>query len=421
MVARWTIAAMLGCAACTVTHRFEIPTPVVEPAPPRRIAATVGVRYDPGLADRAEMREIPASFSTVGQRWVLPVGGSVVAMCEGLAPALFARVVPLAGADAPPAGTDAVLDVRLENFEGSWPVGFATDPCRAHVVLSFAFTSPGGEEIARFAIDEAAEQPPGFSGCMGEAVALAPQQAGRSLSRDLLASAAVSAWMERRGLALEARPSPPEQAGSEPADAPRPILPHGPLPPRTSAFRTGIGWGVPRGTPGALEDPSGGLVLDIGGTYRPLRTSGILGIDFDAIFSYAHFSSTTAPPPGLFQTKDARMSSETMNMTVGLRAIAPFGAVEPWAGAGVGLLVSPLSLGGTTVGFPGSIDELKAAPSAYLATGLDARASGRVLPGIQCRWTFAQMGFGELSAGRSGDVGGPACLGALSFMWPGEP
>ena len=85
---------------------------------------------------------------------------------------------------------------------------------------------------------------------------------------------------------------------------------------------------------------------------------------------------------------------------------------------GLVLIVSQLELGGSTLGFPGTIDELRAVPGAYLAGGLDAAIS-KVLLGFHCRWTFAPgMRFGQLSADRAGDVGGPACLGAVSLTWP---
>jgi hypothetical protein len=413
---RFFVLAWLGCAtACTVTHRYEIPTPVVEPAPPQRLAATVGVRYEAGLADKGQVREIPPSFGVIGHRWVVPVGSSVVTLCDGLAPALFARVVPVPDAETPP-GLDAVLDVRLDRFELSQPSGMESNPCRAHVVLSFALASPAGEEIARFDTDATAEQPPGLGGCIGDAIALALQQAGRSFSSDLLASATVRSWMERRGLALET-PPPPREESPEPGQEapPRPVQPRGPLAPRTTAMRFGIGWGVPRGTPGALEDASGGIVLDLGGTYRPYPG---LGIDFDAFFSHAEFSSRTAPPAGLFQTKDARMDLNTVNFSLGIRAIAPLGVVEPWAGGGVGLVVSKLTLGGSTLGFPGTVDSVQGGPSAYLAAGLDAEILPKVLFGAQCRWTFAGVSFGDLSASRSASIGGPACLGAGTLTWP---
>src|SRR5690349_20050422 len=151
MPARLIALAWLSCAAaCTVTHRYAIPTPVVEPAPPQRLAAAVGVRYESGLAVKSEVREVPPSFPAVGIR--------------------FARVVPVPEAGITP-GLDAVLDVALESFELSRPSGMESNPCRAHVVRSFALTSPADEEIARFHTDATAEQPPGLTGCIGDAVA----------------------------------------------------------------------------------------------------------------------------------------------------------------------------------------------------------------------------------------------------------
>jgi len=419
----WTAAAALSLAlgGCALTIRNTVPQPVVEPPPPSRIEAAVGVRLEPGMEGREDIRSTEGFLGLPGTRYVTAVGRAVVSLCDAFLPRLFARTKPVSGT-APPEGVDALLDVRLASFDlapAEFP-GPAT--CRAHLVVGWDLTAPDGEPIASFATDVVGVQPqPMLGRCVGEAVALALQDAGRSLAERLLSDPAVRAWMERRGIATAPAPPPPttppigaEDAGESPP-APTPVAQRAPLEPRSSAFRVGIGAFSPRGTPGALEKPSGGVAFLLGAMSRPLRP---LGIDGDFIWAFGQFSSSTAPPPGLFETKAGRMDLTTAALSVGVRGIAPLGGFEPWAGGGLVLMLSKLALSGATLGLPGSVDESGITAGGYLATGLDLALGPKWIFGGQCRWTFAQQSFGKLSAGRSGSIGGLTCLGALSYGWP---
>jgi hypothetical protein len=268
--------------------------------------------------------------------------------------------------------------------------------------------------------------------CAGEAVALALQDAGRAFSDGLLSDPAVRAWMDRRGIAATPAPPPappppapppnplpegaPAAGAGEPPPSPaKPVAQRAPHEPRSAAIRGGTGAFSPRGTPGALEAPSAGVAFLFGFTHRPLRP---LGIDVDLILGFGRFSSSTAPPAGLFETKDSRMDLLSLGLSAGVRAIAPLGGFEPWAGGGLALMISKLALSGATLGFPGSVEESGVAPGAYLAGGLDLAVAEKWLLGGQCRWTYAEQKFGKLSAGSSGSIGGLTCFGALSRLWP---
>lgn len=432
----WIILTLAG-SGCTFTHRYTVPQPVVEPPPSLRIEGTVGVRYEPGLDGREHVATRTDGLHQF--RSVIPVGPSVRALCDDLLPRLFARTRPLAGPE-PAQGLDAVLDVRLVSFDLRWPSGLGTSPCRAQVVLAWDLATPSGEPIARWTTEAVGEQPPPVLGtCIGDSVALALQDAGRAFVGQLLSDAAVRAWLERAGIAAlpvaERPPAPPRSPPPVPGEAsraaqdpwaasgneagtpsrPRPVSKASPQKPGTSAFRVGAGWFSPRGTSGALEDPSGGVAFLVGATYHPLRP---LGIDVDVTYALGEFASTTAPPAGTFETKSTRMQLSSLGFSAGVRGIAPLGHVEPWAGAGFVLLVSRLTLTGSTLGFPGEVEESGAAAGPYAAAGVDVAVGGKWLFGGQCRWTLAEQDFGRLSAGRPGNVGGPMCLAGLSLSWP---
>ncbi|WP_242342848.1 hypothetical protein [Anaeromyxobacter terrae] len=416
-----------------MTHRHAIPEPVVEPPPARRIEATVGVRFEPGLARREDVSSRPG-WAWTSVRSVAPVGRSVEAMCDRLLPAVFAGTRPLS-ATAPPEGIDAVLDVRLAAFELRAPEGFDATACRATVALGWELSTAAGEPIARWTTETVGEQPPPALGsCIGDAVALALQEAGRAFVDRLLSDASVRAWMDSRGIAAVPAPelprAPPAPSPREPEGAqdpwateagePRPVLPRpvvkaAPQMPGTLAFRGALGWFSPRGEPGALDEPSGGIALLLGATYRRMQS---LGVDLDLTYGYGQFSSTTAPPPGMFETKSDRMSLSSLGFAAGIRGIAPLGILQPWAGAGVALLVSKVTLTGATLGFPGEVTESGVTGGAYVAAGLDLAVEKTWLVGGQCRWTFAEQGFRRLSAGRTGSIGGPMCLAAISRTWP---
>lgn len=428
------IAATLAGAGCTFTHRYAIPQPVVDPAPASRIDATVGVRYEPDL-DAREVTSTHRMDVLTEFRSVVPVGTSVRALCDDLLPRLFARPVPLAPAGAATPGVDAVLDVRLASFELDWPRGAEERPCRARIALAWTLATAAGEPIAEFATEAVGEQPRRVLGdCIGDAVALALQDAGGAFARRLLSDPSVDAWLRRSGIVrvAPAAPATPARAAAEPSQGaqvmwgaapdadgstapPRPVRQAKPLAPGSSAIRFGAGPFRPQGTPGALEDPGTGVALLLGATYRPVRP---LGIDLDLTTAFAEFSSSTAPPPGTFQTKSGRMQLASLGISAGVRGIAPLGAVEPWAGAGVMLVVSRLSLTGTTLGLPGSVDEDGVTVGAYAGAGLDLAVSEKWLVGAQCRWIAAEQDFGQLSANRTGNVGGPMCLADAEWTWP---
>ncbi|BDG05096.1 hypothetical protein [Anaeromyxobacter oryzae] len=441
---RWRAAARvriacaivaLACGGCTFTHRETIPQPVVEPPPARRIEANVGVRFEPGLAERSGVASGPG-WGWTSVRSVTPVGRSVEALCDRLLPSVFARTKPLS-ATASPEGVDAVLDVRLAAFELRSPSGFDATACRASIALGWELSTPTGEPIARWTTETVGEQqPPPLGSCIGDAVALALQDAGRAFVDRLLSDAAVRAWTDRRGIAVVAAPEPPRApppppsepegapepwatAASEPGPvspaAPRPVVKAAPQTPGASALRAAVGWFSPRGTPGALDDPSGGIALLLGGTYRPRPW---LGVDLDLTYGYGQFSSSTAPPPGTFETKGSRMSLSSLGLGAGVRGIAPLGILRPWAGGGVTVLVSKLTLAGTTLGFPGEVAESGVTGGVYAAAGLDLAVEKTWLLGGQCRWLFAEQDFGRLSAGQTGSIGGRMCVAAVSRTWP---
>src|SRR5512133_1755140 len=206
--------ATAGCAF-PMTHRCAVPQPVVEAIPGGgRLPLAVAVR----TAARTTPSETFEQRDEHHRRGVDPVPPSRI-MFARLAASLFEGRVADAGAPAP----DAVLEVRVEEVRFAWtPIGFA--PYAATVAYRVTLRAPDGAVVSEF--DLAGEgsrgvvwEPATHCKGIGDAVALAMQDAGGKLVARLGTARAIATWLAARGVAAPVLAIRPAAAYPEPAPA----------------------------------------------------------------------------------------------------------------------------------------------------------------------------------------------------------
>jgi hypothetical protein len=403
---------VLGCATPTYAHRCDVPQPVVEAAPgSTRIPLAVAVRHSsvPGApADRTEQRDPNHTWS------VAPEPPSR-AMLERLAETAFERVLPDpdgAASGGPPVGADAVLDVRLGQVGFSWtPIGVG--PYAAQVDYHVTLRGAGGAPITSFDVEGVGSRAPillALTHCagIGDAVALAMQDAGAKLLTGLSGDPSLAAFLQARGVpapALALRPvadyppapSPPRPdplvPGPPPTDAPAPaarpvVAPEATAPVRRSArLAVGLGAFLPDETAGALEGAATGFgfLLDAETRFAPYLAFAAEGGWFAAPYAKA------AVAPGTTRA----MALSTWYLGLGLRAILPGDGIEPWIGV---LPCALLTTAEESFSLRMSMNDWAPAWSA----GLQLGAGIRVYPGgphvisLDARRLFARASLGTL-------------------------
>jgi hypothetical protein len=342
-------AAGAGCVTPRITHRCDVPQPVVEAAPGPRIPLAVAVRHSAALgapADRTERKDEVHAWS------VAPALPSR-ALFERLASSAFDRAVlepEGAATGAPPAGADAALDVRLGDVRFDWtPIGIG--PYFARIAYHVALRGTDGAPVTELDVEGVGSRAPVYvalTHCagIGDAVALAMQDAGAKVLARLSGDPALAAWLRTRGAAAPALavrqaadyPSPPPQpdglapTGGSPADTgppppPRPVTAPAPTGPaiRRSAYASGaIGSFAPEETAGKLEGPGTGWSLFIEGEARFNR---YVALAAEGGWLYRSYSQASVAP-----RMKRGMELETWSLGLGPRVFLPAEIVEPWIG-----------------------------------------------------------------------------------------
>jgi hypothetical protein len=334
------------------THRCDVPQPVVEAAPGPRVPLAVAVRHStvPGApADRTEAKD---NVHT----WIVAPAPPSRVLFERLASSAFERAVlepEGAATGAPPAGSDAALDVRLGDVGFDWtPVGYG--PYFARATYHVALRGADGAPVTEFDVEGVGSRAPVYIAALtecpgiGDAVALAMQDAGAKTLARLSSDPALAAWLRTRGAAAPALavrpaadypappPPPPPDAlaasGGSPADAgppppPRPVTapaPSGPAARRSAYWSGAIGGFAPEETAGKLEGPGTGLSLFIEGEARFNR---YVGLAAEGGWLYRSFSRALVAP-GM----KGHLELETGSLGLGPRVFLPAEVVEPWIG-----------------------------------------------------------------------------------------
>lgn len=161
-----------------------------------------------------------------------------------------------------------------------------------------------------------------------------------------------------------------------------------------------------------LEDPHGRLAL---GVAVGRRHSARIGWEVDYLSygqSFDRVSGLGTLPPLTFT--DGRASGSVSSLSGTLRAIAPLGAFEPFAGAGFGYYRAKLSVTGLQLGlFPVEVERGDSGFGAHLMIGADYRYRPSASWGLRYRRTFFDASFGAEIPGKV-DMG--AGVWTLSFQ-----
>jgi hypothetical protein len=406
------VAVSAGCTTPRFTHRCDVPQPVVEAAPGPRIPLAVAVRHSavPGApADRTERKD---EVHTWGVAPALPSR----ALFERLASSAFDRAVlepEGAATGAPPAGADAALDVRLGDVRFDWtPVGIG--PYFARATYHVALRGTDGAPVTEFDVQGVGSRAPVYlalTHCagIGDAVALAMQDAGAKVLARLSGDPALAAWLRTRGAAAPALavrpaadyPAPPPQpeglapsaaladAGPPPLPPPRPVTAPAPTGPavRRSAYASGaIGGFAPEETAGKLEGPGTGWSLFI---EAEARFNRYLALATEGGWLYRSYS-TAQVAPGMKRG----MELETWSLGLGPRVFLPAEIIEPWIGAMPCVLMTR-----ATESFSMRMSMNDWAPAwstgLLLGAGLRLYPSGRFALGLEVRRLLANTALGS--------------------------
>jgi hypothetical protein len=333
------VAVGAGCATPTFTHRCDVPQPVVEAAPGPRIPLAVTVRH-------STARGFPEERSAVrmGHEWTVEPLPPSRAMLERLAASAFERVVlePEGAATVAPPGADAILDVRIGTVSYAW--GGAFDPYHARVVYRVALRDADGGAISEFDVDGVGTRNPFTWGThcvgIGDAVAIAMQDAGAKVRAGLRQDSALDAWLAARpafSAAVDASPDDRDLAPRRPAAGPAPQpgapdTPSAPLPvtsppPVRRAAHASARFGsfLPEETSGVLEGATAGWSLDVD---LEMRFSPWLALAAEVGYALGSWTNATT---GAGTKGHLDVGSWTMGG--GLRGFLPGAVIEPWMSA----------------------------------------------------------------------------------------
>ena len=154
-------------------------------------------------------------------------------------------------------------------------------------------------------------------------------------------------------------------------------------------------------TPGQLEGEgsSYGLVLGLG---MPVRE--YLAVDAEvAVYSSKYNTPPLTAPFG--GSIDTRMRVTSSGIAGNARAFYEFSGGTLYAGGGIGMYWSDLTVTGTIFGFPATRTETDMSLGHQLMAGGELAISKQSRLGVEYRRVFLKANFGELTNG-SVDVGG---------------
>lgn len=154
-------------------------------------------------------------------------------------------------------------------------------------------------------------------------------------------------------------------------------------------------------TPGRLEGEgsSYGLVLGLG---VPVRAHLALDGEIAAYSSKYNTPPLTAPFGG---SVDTRMRVTSSGFAANARTFYEFSRGALYAGAGIGIFWSDLTVTGTIFGFPATRTETDMSLGHQLIAGGEVTISKEARLGVEYRKVYLKANFGELTSG-SVDVGG---------------
>jgi opacity protein-like surface antigen len=162
-----------------------------------------------------------------------------------------------------------------------------------------------------------------------------------------------------------------------------------------------------------LRDPSGQYVLAVGGGFRQSR---YLAWEIEFLVFEQRFDTPASVGPPLFGTISGRSTLDTGGLAGTAKLLYPHGGAEPYAGAGIGLYRTTLTITGQQFGFPGEFSDDSFDPAIHVVAGLDLHLSERSTLTIEGRKLWLDVEFSPVLAGTV-KAGGTMLLGAYRLRF----
>ncbi len=154
--------------------------------------------------------------------------------------------------------------------------------------------------------------------------------------------------------------------------------------------------------PGKLENENHKFTLGFGASFKlPKRKH--FSFDLEFWMTERKYDTTIQAP--LFSTISDRMTLQTMALLFGIRGFYPSDSrFRIYGTGGIGLYKSELSVWGSTLGFPGTIEDDDHSLGLHAGAGLELDTGDWVL-GVDYRHWIVEGSFGEFGADNV-DIGG---------------
>jgi len=157
-----------------------------------------------------------------------------------------------------------------------------------------------------------------------------------------------------------------------------------------------------------LKNPSGQYALAVGGGFRQ---SKYFAWETEFVGFLQRFDTPASVGPPLFGTISGRSTLDTEGLAGTAKLLYPHGSVEPYAGAGIGLYRTTLTITGQQFGLPAELSEDSIDPGIHVVAGADFHLSERSSLAIELRKLWLDAGFGSGVTGTV-KVGGSMLLAA---------
>jgi len=154
--------------------------------------------------------------------------------------------------------------------------------------------------------------------------------------------------------------------------------------------------------PGKLENENRSFTLGVGASFKlPKRKH----FSFDLEFWWTERDYDTTIQAPLFSTISDRMTLQTMALLFGIRGFYPSdGRFRIYGTGGIGIYKSELSVWGSTLGFPGTIEDGDQSLGLHAGAGLELDVGDWIL-GVDYRHWIVEGSFATFGADNV-DIGG---------------
>jgi opacity protein-like surface antigen len=155
--------------------------------------------------------------------------------------------------------------------------------------------------------------------------------------------------------------------------------------------------------PGKLENEDHSLTLGFGASFK-LPKRKYLSVDLEFWVTERSYDTTIQAP--LFSTISGRMTLQTVALLFGIRGFYPSdGRFRIYGTGGIGIYKSELSVWGSTLGLPGTIEDKDQSLGLHAGAGLELNVGDDWFLGMDYRHWIVEGSFSTFGADNV-DIGG---------------